>query len=92
MKRVSLRDLEKSIFPSCGAELGARGEGRESRRRRDEREKYLPHRRHRSQHWGEPLLRVRHAAFRQGRAGKKALINEGSIAKKLFRLAFDQIS
>jgi hypothetical protein len=35
---------------------------------------------------------VRHAAFRFGRAGKKALFNEGSIAKNLFGLAFDQIS
>ena len=39
------------------------------------------HRRHRSQHWGEPLLRVRRAAFRFGRAGKKALINEGVVPK-----------
>jgi len=72
----------------AGAELGARGEGRESRRRRDEREKYLPHRRHRSQHWGEPLLRVRHAAFRQGRAGKKALINEGVWCQKVVWVGF----
>ena len=74
----------------AGAELGARGDERKSwggkaiykHTHENTREAQVKtHRRHRSQHWGEPLLRVRRAAFRFGRAGKKALINEGVVPK-----------